>query len=137
MTQLLVNLHLWEGLVGYWEHCGSEQTPSTPYRRTILVVNTFILCTLYRSNFWTHFRWFYSKLIAFIKKSNIDFPHHTVIEHSAMCWMCRRDSKASTVTSYPLENCVYDGSVLALLSRRYMAWCNYHMVRIITILWWI
>ena len=38
----------------------------------------------------------------------IYFLHHVIIERHAMCRTCRRDSKASTVTSYPLENRVYD-----------------------------
>ena len=53
---------------------------------------------LYISNYWTHFCWFYSKHGCIYHKMNIksDYPHHTIIKHCAICWMCGWDSKAST-----------------------------------------
>ncbi len=42
------------------------------------------------------------------------------IEHPAMCQMCRQDSIASTVMSYPLQNSVYDVTSLALLSHQHI-----------------
>ena len=87
----------------------------------------FILCT---EVIIEHiFIGFIQNMIVFIKKSNkIDFPQHAIIEHRAMC---RGDSKVSTVISYPLEKCVYDVTVLALLSH----WHIRHMAQCLIITW--
>ncbi len=49
--------------------------------------------TDYRSNYWTHFRWFYSKHGCICLKNQVKtvFPHHAIIlfEHRAMSRTCR------------------------------------------------
>ena len=60
------------------------------------MINIFILCT---NVIIEHIFGFIQNMIVWIKKSNkIDFPHHAIIEHRAMCQTCRRD-KASAVMS--------------------------------------
>ena len=66
-----------------------------------------------------------------LSQIKIDFPHYAIIERRAMSRTCRRDSKASTVTSYPLENRVYNVKVLALLSHRHIR----HMAQCLIVTW--
>ena len=57
------------------------------------MINIFILCTeviIIEHNFVG----FIQNMIVFIKNPiKIDFPHHAIIEHRAVCRTCRWDSK--------------------------------------------
>ena len=78
------------------------------------MINIFILCT----------EVIIELLVLYNQKIKFNFPHYAIIKHCAMWRTGRWDSKASTVMSYPLENCVYDITVLALLSHRHSAQCS-------------
>ncbi len=108
-------------------------------KRTILMINYFIL--LYESiyiglsNYFTcisSLALFKTWLYLSKNQIKLNIPHHAIIEFRTICQMCRRDSKSSTVTSYPLENRVYDITVLVLLSHPHIR----HMARYLIITWW-
>ncbi len=86
---------------------------------------------MYRSiNYWTHFCCFYSKQLYLSKNQiEIDFPHHAIIEHQAMCQTSDGIGKPAQWHPIPLENRVYDVTVLTLLSHLHSAQCS-------IIAWW-
>ncbi len=115
--------------VGTW--CHSKVSPEVDQNDTDLFwlkenyTDDKYFDIMYRSIYWTCFRTlvlFKTWLYLSKNQIKIDFPYYTIIEHSTMCRMCWWDSKASTVTSYPLVN-----RVLALLSN--LRWSWQHTIR--------
>ncbi len=77
----------------------------------------------YKCNYWTFAVGFIQNIVVFIVKS--DYPNHSMI---FMCWMYQGDSKASTVMSYPMENCVRRHCADLTIPLSFLTAFNYHFV---------